>query len=499
MADALNLSVDGEVLERFLVSASRVNLIQGPWGSGKSRTCCYKIFLAARAQEAFRGVRRSRWYIVRNTFDDLKRTTVETWLGVFPEDRFGRFIWSKPFEHRIRVDDVDLHAVFLALDREEDRRKLLSAEVSGVWFNEFRELPRGLIDDADGRIERFPSRAEGGVAFPMIIGDTNAPREDHWFSVMSRQMPVPEHYDEDQRRQAEKPASWSIFLQPPALLEQKDQAGEVVGYLPNPKAENVKNLAPGYYANMVAGKTKAWIRVNVLNRPGQLVQGKAVFRQFVEEAHVARQPISALAGHVLRIGVDFGRTPAAIIGQQVFGRWRILAELCARDMGARPFARELKRFLAQRFGGMNFLVHGDPAGDNKDQGDDTSPFLMFRAEGVPILPAPSNALSVRIGAVEAVLTGMTDGLPMIQIDPGCTMLKAGLSGGYHYRRLAVTGERYSEEPEKNQYSHPCDALQYLLLAGGEGRALLTNSATVRTRPVLAKRAGGSVFDRRAPR
>jgi hypothetical protein len=35
-----------------------------------------------------------------------------------------------------------------------------------------------------------------------------------------------------------------------------------------------------------------------------------------------------------------------------------------------------------------------------------------------------------------------------------------MMGGYHFRRIRISGERYSAEPEKNAYSHPCDALGY---------------------------------------
>jgi hypothetical protein len=33
-------------------------------------------------------------------------------------------------------------------------------------------------------------------------------------------------------------------------------------------------------------------------------------------------------------------------------------------------------------------------------------------------------------------------------------------GGYHYRRLQVSGERYSDKVEKNMSSHIMEALEY---------------------------------------
>lgn len=489
---------DGVTLERFLLSRARVNVIQGPWGSGKSTACCYKLLINAVSQPAGRdGVRRRRAYVVRNTFDDLKRTTVKTWSEVFPPDKFGPVKQTKPFEHRIRMGDLDWEVVFLALEDEGDRRKLLSADISDIWFNEMREIARGLVDDADGRIGRFPAVKDGGCLNPMIIGDTNAPGEQHYIAVMSGQSPVPENMGPDERARFTKPDSWRFFIQPPGMIEVRDDKGDVVGYQPNPEAENVRWLRAGYYSDLVAGKSQQWIRVNVLNRPGQLVAGKPVFPAYRPEVHEAREPLRAVEGHVLMLGVDFGRTPAAVMGQRVFDRWFILAELIAESMGARAFARLLKHDIAERFPGFKFCLWGDPAGEHLAEADDISPFLMFRAEGLNVLPAPTNDPSVRIGAVEEAITQLVEGRPRFLVSPTCSVLRAALAGGYHYRRLQVAGERYDATPEKNRFSHVADALQYLMVGAGEGRALLHQGAAPR-RPIVAPRPAG-VFQRHGPR
>ena len=469
----LRYEPDGEVLRGFLTSSARLCSIQGPWGSGKSTACGYKLLMnAMRQPRGPDGVRRRRTYVGRNTFDELKRTTVKTWLQIFPEDKFGRFAWSKPFEHRIRIGDLDWEVVFLALDDEQDRRKLLSAEISDFWGNEARELPRGVIDDIDGRINRFPSVQNGGCRQPQIILDTNAPSEDHWMAVMSGQSPIPEGMDESTRRALIKPDTWEFFLQPPGMLEVKDERGSVIGYEPNPLAENRKWLAKGYYDTLIAGKPLQWIRVNVLNKPGQLSSGKPVWPEFKEEVHSARSILSPYPGYPLIIGMDFGRSPAAVIGQQSFGRWLILNELTAENMGTRQFARLLKSFIATSYPGMAFSIFGDPAGEHLSEADDISPFLMVRAEGLRILPAPSNDIAVRLNAVREAFSQLVDGKPRVLISPSCQMLRSALNGGYRYRKLQTSGDRYSDVPEKDRFSHVCDALQYLMIGAGEGRAIL---------------------------
>lgn len=120
---------DGEVLRSFVADESRVAIIRGPIGSGKSMGSMMRIWRHAMQQVRQRdGVRRSRWAIVRNTYPDLEQSTVKTWLDLFPEGSYGRFIRSKPMKHVIRVGDVELEAVFLALDTKDDVSKLRSTE-----------------------------------------------------------------------------------------------------------------------------------------------------------------------------------------------------------------------------------------------------------------------------------------------------------------------------------------------------------------------------------
>ena len=475
---AIRYEPDGSTLERFLLSTARVNLLQGPRGGGKSTVCCYKLLMNALQQRAGPdNYRHRRAYVVRSTYDELKRTTLKTWTMQFPEKDFGPVKQSRPFEHRVRQPPgggqpgIDWEVVFLALDDENDRSKLLSAEVSDVWLNEFREMPRGLVDDV-APIFRFPAKKDGGIVNPMLIGDTNAPTENHWFAVMSDQSPVPEGLGEDERQRLVRPDGWKIFIQPPGMLEVRNVDGDVQGYVPNPKAENTRWLPVGYYEDMIKGQSASWIRVNVLNKPGQLVSGKPVWPQFRREVHVARETLRPVEGHPILVGVDFGRTPAAVMGQRVFDRYRILRELCAEGMGARVFARLLKPALAEWFPGAQYSMWGDPAGEALSQADENSPFMMFRAEGLRLLPAPTNDPTIRIGAVDELLRQMVDGSPRIIVSPECRTLIGGMEGAYHYRKLQVSGDRYSEQPEKNMASHPADALQYLVVGAGEGRALV---------------------------
>ena len=80
---------------------------------------------------------------------------------------------------------------------------------------------------------------------------------------------------------------------------------------------------------------------------------------------------------------------------------------------------------------------------------------------------------LRLESVRNVLNRLVDGTPGLLISPLCKKLRRGFASGYHYKRVKLDdGERYHDRPNKNEYSHPHDALQYALLGMGEGRALL---------------------------
>ena len=71
------------------------------------------------------------------------------------------------------------------------------------------------------------------------------------------------------------------------------------------------------------------------------------------------------------------------------------------------------------------------------------------------------------------------------------MIRKGLQGGFCYRRIQVSGDRYTDEPDKNEYSHPVEALEYALQGEGEGRQALARAQGF-DRPTTA-RVAFSVF------
>ena len=491
-----NYDPPGEVIADYLYSESFFNGIRGPVGSGKSVGSCVKIlYHATRQKPGPDGIRRTRWAVVRNTNPQLKTTTIKTWLDWFPEDVWGKFNWSPPYTHHIRKGDIDMEVIFLALDRPEDIKKLLSLELTGAFVNEAREVAKAIVDTLTSRVGRYPSMKDGGPSWYGVFADTNAPEDDHWWPIMSGESPVPDYMTREEALSLVKPADWKFFTQPPAMLEERSKEGDIIGYKLKPKRENALNVTLDYYRKIITGKARSWIEVYVLNRLGHTADGKPVYPQYVDERHVAREELKYNPELPLYVGIDFGLTPAAVFGQRMStGRWLILREIVAVDMGMTRFAPLLKVEL-QRLApnAKNVKIYGDPAGDIRAQTDESTPFDILRAAGVIALPAPSNDIALRIDAVDAALTRMVDGQPGYLMDPSCRMLRKAKRGGYHYKRMQVSGQaRYDDKPDKNKFSHVSDAEQYMMLGAGEGRKLTVGDRMMK--PTVAKR-DFNVFDR----
>lgn len=447
----------GETLERYILSREQRTFIMGPLGSGKTNASCWKAFRIMCEQEPDAdGVRRSRGGAVRNTYPDLAGTTIKDWLDMFED--LGKYVAGamEPPTHYLDFDlddgtRVEAEMVFIALDRPQHERKLRGLQLTFAWVNETKEIPFSLVSMLDLRVGRYPK--DVAPTWYGIFGDTNAPDNDHWYYRMAEE---------------DKPEGYCFLRQPGGVIKVGER------WVENPDAENIANLPPGYYAKGMQGKKEDWIRVNLGNEYGFVMDGKAVHPAYVDSLHCAAFEVPRTLP--LFIGMDFGLTPAATFGfRKPMGGWRVRSEVVATDMGAKSFAHEVKLHIAQMYpenpiGGIS----GDPAGDQRWQGDeDQTPFKILRAAGLEAKPGPTNEFALRVESVDTALGRLIDGEPGLLVHPDCRILRKALAGGYCYRRLAVAGDaRFTDKPDKNQYSHVAESLQYLLTGAGEHRAIV---------------------------
>jgi hypothetical protein len=208
-----------------------------------------------------------------------------------------------------------------------------------------------------------------------------------------------------------------------------------------------------------------YIRVYVDGLYGYVKDGKPVFPEYNDGLHCAE--IEPLKGVTVKRGWDFGLTPACAFTQVApDGRWLILDELCGEDVGITSFADCVLETSAERFPGFKFEDYGDPAGEQRSamtaDKAEKSCFDILRGKGIAIRASEQN-VTIRLESVRQPLNTLRDGKPQLQISPRGEVTRKGFLGRYQHRRVKVSGsaERYHDEPEKNQYSHPHDALQYV--------------------------------------
>jgi len=452
----------GNVLEQYMSDRGRVTCIMGPLGSGKTFGSCQRIFSQICEQPPNReGVRKSRWFAIRNTYPDLQSTTIKDWREMFDSfdqksQSLGRFTNDFPPTHHLkfRLPDgtrVESEVVFLALDRPDSVRKLRGAQATGFWLNEMKELDKEIIDMCDLRHGRYPSKAETGAYWHGMIGDTNAPDDDHWYYDLAENV---------------RPEGWNFLKQPGGVIK------EFGVWKPNPEAENLNNLPEGYYDRGMQGKGEDWIRVNLGNEYGSIVTGKPIYEdQWNDKIHVSEFPlVPAKSSKQFVMGFDFGLTPACIVGQIMpSGQLRVITELVAERMGIRGFVDE----VVIPYFNMNFKRLGidlddvpafcDPSGMNDSDNDETSAIDVLLEKGFDAVPAHrSNNPTARWEAVRWFLTRLSAGQPAFLLNPECKILRKGFNGGYQFKRLNVAGnKKFHNKADKNAFSHPHDALQYL--------------------------------------
>lgn len=426
----------------FLTADKFANFIVGPVGSTKTTASLIKIsYEAKRVAPCADGIRRSRVAVIRNTRQMLWDTTIPDFLKWYPDGEAG-MLEKTNSKFTLKFADVECEILFRGLDDANDVRRLLSLQLTFGVMDEFREINPDIYNALTGRLGRYPDKTmnavgacdDSGNQIHKVWGATNPPDMDTFWETML----------------SEPPQNMHVTIQPSGLSQEADW----VQYLPD-----------GYYENLCEGKSDDWIDVYVHGQFGKSLSGQPVFRAFSRDTHVATKPLQhiKLQTHPLVIGMDFGLTPACTISQvDAQGRLLTFADLTSDGMGVLRFSREkLKPLLANRFAGMNVVIIGDPAGQQRAQTDERSVFDILKQEGFRVLPARTNSVVARINAVDKFLTRTVDGKSGHLIDPSCTHLIAALRGGYRYK-IRTNGE-VDDKPEKNMHSHISDAHQYACL------------------------------------
>lgn len=411
--------------------------------SAKSTGCIFTlVYEGMRQPPGPDGIRRTRYAVVRNTNQQLMDTTFKSFNAFFKDGQAGKWrATDKTFVLK-PAPDTEIEFMFRPLDTEDDIGRLLSLEVSGIWFNEAREINHKVYLAAIGRIGRYPSKINGGCARPLVLLDTNPPEEDSWLYDMVEKI---------------KPDNVGIYIQPPALIPGT--------YEVNPDAENLENLPDDYYETQVdaAKDNDEYINVYLRVMYGRTNAGKPVLPMFDKARHVARRPLEPNPLLPLYVGFDPGMNSGLVFGQYTLnGQLLCYDAIATEQTGTERLIREkIRPMLANKYRDFEVIFCPDPAAAIRSNVDERTALDALSKAGYRFkFVDKNNQLQPRLEAAENFLTRQVETGAALQLDPeGCKPLIRALDGGYRYPESKRGVEK--DTPEKNEHSHVADAFQYL--------------------------------------
>lgn len=446
----------------FMRSNAFFRIVAGPVGSGKTTGCIFELLRRAINQRpAPDGVRYTRFAIVRQTLEQMRSTVlkdIQQWLGPIQ----GYKVSDKTITVAFTAEDgTRVHSEWLLIPLEDaaDQSRLLSSQLTGAWMSEAIDIAVDLVSAISGRCGRYPSGAQGGVTWKGIIADTNLPSAgSDWHKAM----------------ELERPDNWDVFIQPGGMEEDAEnlewlwQTAETLAMPVNDPRRREQGRT--YYVNALNGGNVDWQDRYVHARYGADPSGQTVFRNSLKMTHF-KSGLVPVRHKTLIVGQDFGRNPYSLICQMDHrDRLLVLEEVAAEGMGLEQHVKANLRpaLMQDQYIGLPYYVIGDPAGNQRGQVFDTTPFQHLRNENIQAYAAPTNDVDKRLAAVEGfLLKEYADGHSIYIDQDKCPTLMKALTIKYRYARRR--NGQLAPQPEKtNPWSDVVDCLQYVCLAAGSG-------------------------------
>lgn len=452
-------------LKRFHEEYYKYNkrFIAGPPGSGKSVAGVIELLaIAVRQEPTPDGIRPTKFGVIRSTYGELERTTLETLKAWLPA-KYTKINHSKPIRVRTRLPlpdgtTADMQFELIAIESVHDLSKLDSYEATAIWLNEMTGLPMELVGKAGERVGRYPPSnmwddGKNHCTFYGVIGDYNYPSKDHWLVSYLHE--------------GELPSETMLYEQPPALVEYIDPDTGEATYQINPLAENLINLDNGkkYMDDLSTYQRLGlydMIQTRLLCRYGRAGgDGKRIFTNFDETYHVAEEKLEPHKFTDTMISIDTsGIHPCALFWQNIRGKWLITDGIYGEEMGLEEFIDDVMTpLITMRYAGCEVLCVCDPA-NARDARTAITPVDLLLDRGYKAITATTNKFKERLQACEILLNKRDKGA--VAISPHVTLLIDALDGGYQYKKLQAVGINtvFSTQPLKNKYSHWADAFQY---------------------------------------
>jgi hypothetical protein len=406
----------------FIESQAKADLFSSRVGEGKSTglawSCYYHTYHNPGAE----------WAFIRDTFENIQRSTMKTFFEWFPPGIFGTYnSTKKTFTWAPGVATGSV--TFIGMDDPGDASKLLSWTLAGIAIDEPAPAAgsNGVAEEVfDLGIQRL--RQSGMNWYSMKLA-TNNPDDNHW--------------------------TYKKFV---------EQAEEMGYRLWQPsKPENMNNLPQGYYEGL---RKQLQHRPDLVRRFidgefGFQQEGEPVTPQWSDRIHLT-MGLSPMKNREIVLCWDFGHNPTCIITQRTpMGYWNALYSFVGSGVGVEELIRDqVLPVLNDRFKGCPIRHVGDPAGNQREQTSITRTAVLAikKLIGGTWRSGPVRWRE-RIDPLQSVLTRTISGVGLVQVDRvNAKELWHALRGGWHYHK-ARSG-LVSAEAEKDMHSHPGDAFSY---------------------------------------
>lgn len=423
MSDGHEIKFNPNPLQKqFIESRSKADLFSSRMGEGKSAALCWSVYYHTRHNPG------AIWYLIRDTWENLRATTMEEFFKWFPPGIMGS--WHATHKEFTWAEGVGKGKVgFIGMDSPDDASKLMSRPMAGFGIDEPAPAIGSVgVDELIFDIAMTRLRQDGMKWYSAKLAENN-PDETHWTY-----------------KRFVNPGTEDYTLWQPA------------------KPENASNLPPSYYADL---------RKNLQHRPdlirrfvegefGFQAIGKSVTPQWSDKIHLT-QGLIPIPGSDLYLLWDFGLNPTCIITQVTpTGHWNIIDALVGDGIGVTELIQDaVKPLLKNKYGTRYTLRHiGDGQGNMREQSSSANSAVLVIKKTLggtwrsgPVKP------QARIEPLRAVLTRTTGGRGVVQVDRFTAQpVWQALRGGWHYH-VARSGLQ-SGEPYKDIHSHPGDAMGY---------------------------------------
>lgn len=448
----------------FIESRAEADLFDSRKGEGKSTALVWACFYHTRHNTG------ANWLFLRDTFENLRRTTMQEFFHWFPDGIWGHYHkGEKRWDWDKRRTGMEGSVFFMGVEGEEDATKIASMPLAGVAIDE-------------------PSAAAGSSAgvsefiFDTALAQLRQPDMNWYAAKLAQNNPDESHWT--YRRFWDPGTPGTRGEEKPPMQDSGFRAWQTK------VPENTEHLPQGYYAKM----KRQWahrpdlLRRFVEGKHGYQQIGKAVTPQWNDELHLA-EGLEPVKQTPLQILYDGGLNPTAVITQITpLGHWFVLESFVGDGIGMFELITDvLKPALTSRYRGFQYRHIGDPSLKNREQSSAamSAARVIQRELGGGFIKGPVGLFD-RINPLQAVLSRQRNGMGIMVVDKvRAKEVWHALRGGYHFRvsRNGVVGDI-----KKNMHSHPGDAMGY-------GAAKLFPTGQLQEKSGIEAGAPGGYFNR----